>query len=124
MKTTQKQWAIFYRVNGKLFGCATHLGLVILSSEEVNVYCDKAKLQEIFDQTVAKVHRSKPATSGHAKWEGELKPEYRHGEVFIARVGSKDFPVKLLKAPRFQDDAPEYPKGKPVWALRVPFEFI
>jgi hypothetical protein len=121
------QWAIFYRSpKGEIMACATHLGCAYVNSTEVNVYCDDAKLQEIYKQTIAYTKRSEraPEGSGHARWEGWLKPEYRNGTVFIARVGSKDFPAKLTREPRFQDDAPEYPKDKLVWSLRVPCELI
>lgn len=121
MKKTQKQWAIFYRINGELYATATTLGLAILSDKCVNVYCDKDKLDELFAQTLSFTRRSKAVTSGHGQYEVILAPKYRNGRLFISRVGSKDFPVKLLENPKFQGDGE---LEKKVWALRVPCRFI
>lgn len=121
-----KQWAIFYTApNGETFACNTHLGLAQLSYDAINVYCDETRLNEIYEQTIAYVRRDKrpaDASGGNAYWEGCLKPEYRNGKVFISRVGSKDFPAKLLKEPKFQQEFGSDGKGYGplLWALRVP----
>lgn len=112
-----REWAIFYKSpTGQTFACATHLGCAYMSSDRVNVYSSEATLNEIYEQTIKFSQRTKqaPEGSGHARWEGWLKPEHRNGRVFIARVGSKDFPVKLTETKQFNDEGV---------ALRVAFEF-
>lgn len=125
MSQKQRQWAIFYTApNGRTYGCATHLGCCYISDEAVNLYCDKDKLKEIYEQTIAYVRRSErpPENSGHGYWEGQLMPEWRNGKVFISRVGSKNFPAELTKAARFQSE--EETGDKKIWALRVPCKII
>ena len=124
MKQSQKHWIICYKVNGKIYPCSTHLGCTIIASECVNVYCNKAKLEENFKQAVAYSKREgqAPKDSGHAVWEGWLKPEWRNGKVFISRLNSATCPIKLTKEPHFQTE--EYNKGEIVWALRVPCKVL
>lgn len=120
-KCLPRMWAIFYELNGKIYPCVTNLGCAEIWSENVNVYCDETKLNEIYEQTIAMTRRTerlKDSSAGHAYWEGCLKPEWRNGRVFISRVGSKDFPATLLKEPYWQGD--KHNDGKKLWAIRVP----
>jgi hypothetical protein len=107
----QKQWSIFYEVNGATYGVFTHLGCLHVAKDRVNVFTDRKVLDEYFARAI----KIPTATAMSKDYDTYMKPEFRGGRMFIARVASKHYPARLLEAPRFQ--------AKDGWALRVPCVF-
>ena len=89
----KKLYGIFYQVNGKTFALYTHLGCASLSTRVINIFEDK-KLVEDYYQRAIKM--SWLTEFDKLDYTCNLKPEYRGGRAFIARVGSKNFPANIL----------------------------